>query len=558
MIIVVLKAFTSAKAKFLSSCSIFSKHLQQTPTYINSILITPHTHFKPFKVASLLIATMFLSRVGFRLLKAATSVIGWHAQARLEPFSVPDIEKIPAFRDQDRATSTLPHWMMEQNDANRWSNLWRIPFGDPSRNPLKDFGMFLEECNRPAFLYTSSCNMCSPISQKILSIRPSSLPDLLFQKGVTNSEGSVVPDRTPNTESGESTSTSIEDTPMIPHAVHLMALAEKDAIEEAIRREADPRGMISRNSIDTAAIVKYIRKRQRDGMEERRRDQNTMRIEKEDLQHRFDDEKERLHRIIRGQNEVMRARDEQGQQISDDYCEVQFKYKDLLEDNKAKNNRITELEEKAKERLDTYQMVNQSSVEALKRADRQMEYRIDRIKIKYEQELGGICAWNQELQDRLNIARRLQPVILLHRAQVGTVCEMHEKLLQLKKSKMDELAVKEKENEELRIRNDLQQEEINDLKDVATADGKVLRETATLLSNTRKALSEAEGRIMSHQREEKTLNKWGREWENRYRAKDEACTSLKVQMNILKADQHKELIRAKAQNGILQKCNGFL
>lgn len=391
-----------------------------------------------------------------------------------------------------------------------------------------------------------------------MSLRPLSLIDLLLLKSVTNSVVFVAPDRTPSTESGEGISTSTEGTLMVPHAVHLMALAEKDAIEEAIRREADPRGMISRNSIDTAGLVKYIRKRQRDGMEERRRDQNTMRIEKEDLQHRFDDEKERLHRIIRGQNEAMRARDEQGQQISDDYCELQFQYKDLLKDNKAKNNRITELEEKAKEMLDTYQMVNQSSVEALKRADRQMEYRIDRIKIKYQQELGGIRAWNQELQDRLNIARRLQPVILLHRAQVGTVCEMHEKLLQLKKSKTDELAVKEKENEELRIRNDLQQEEINDLKDVATADGKVIRETATLLSNTRKALSEAEGKIMSHQREEKTLNKWGRVWENRYRATDEACTLLKSQINILKADQRMELIRAEAQNKYLQTSNGFL
>lgn len=140
-------------------------HLQQTPTYISSILITQNTHFKPFKVASLLIATMFLPRVGFRLLKA---VIGWPARARLEPFSVPDIEQIPAFRDQDRATSTLPHWMMEQNDANRWSNLWRIPFGDPSRNPLKDFGMFLEECNRSAFLYTSSCMMCHNKSKDLV------------------------------------------------------------------------------------------------------------------------------------------------------------------------------------------------------------------------------------------------------------------------------------------------------------------------------------------------------------------------------------------------------
>lgn len=45
---------------------------------------------------------------------------------------------------------------------------------------------------------------------------------------------------------------------MIPHATHLKALADKDAIEEAIRREADPRGMISRDTIDTAGLVKYL------------------------------------------------------------------------------------------------------------------------------------------------------------------------------------------------------------------------------------------------------------------------------------------------------------
>ena len=335
----------------------------------------------------------------------------------------------------------------------------------------------------------------------------------------------------------------------------MVPLADMDAMEEAIRREADPRGMFSRHTIDTAGLVKFIRKRYKDSMEEHQREKNDMRV---DLQHDFENEKERLYSIIRGQNEAMQSRDEQGQQISDDYCELQSKYKDLLEDNKAKDNRIADLEEEVKKSFDTCQIVTKGSVEALKRAHGQMEYRITGIRAKYHQELNEIRGWNNVLQDRLKIARRLQPVILLHRAQVGTVCEMHEKLVQLKKSKTEELAAKEKEKDGLRTQRDLKQREIDDLKKAAEADEKCLRETAALLSETRKNLSEAEVEIGSHQREIRTLNKWGKAWENRYRAEEKNCVALKSQMNTLKADQRMELIRAQAENEGLRTRTQYL
>ena len=327
----------------------------------------------------------------------------------------------------------------------------------------------------------------------------------------------------------------------------MVPLADMDAMEDAIRREADPRGMFSRHTIDTAGLVKFIRKRYKDSQEEHRREKDDMRVKREELKQKSEDEKEDLYRIIRDLKEEMQSRDEQGKQTRDDYRELQIKYKDMHEDNKAKDNRITDLAKEVKATFDTCQKVTTGSVKALKTAHGQMEHRIICIQTKHRQELNEMRGWNNGLQDRLKIARRLQPVITFHRAQVGTVCEMHEKLVQLKKSKTEELATKEKEKDKLRTQRDLKQREIDDLKEAAGADGKFLRETAALLSETRKDLSEAKGKIGSHERDVKTLNKWGRRWEDRYRAEEEECIALKSQMNVLKADQRMELIRAKAE-----------
>lgn len=332
----------------------------------------------------------------------------------------------------------------------------------------------------------------------------------------------------------------------------MVPLVPKNAMEEAIRLEADPKGLYSRDLIDTAGLVKNIRKRHRDAIEEHRKDKDVMRIEKENLQHRFDDEKERLCGIIRGQNEALKSRNEQRQQICDNNCELQFKHQDLLDDNKAKDSRIIELKEKVEATIETCNRVTQGSVVSLKIADKQMEHRITRIKIKHQEELAEIRGWNSTLQERMKIARRLQPVIVLHRDQVGTVCKLHESLVQMKIAKTEELAAKENENEELRARNDRQEREIRDLKIVAKADGKVLEKTDKLLSDTRKALSEAKGKIENHQREVTTLNQWGKVWEKGYRSKDKEYTKLESEMNTLRANQRMELIRAEAKNEGLQ------
>lgn len=321
---------------------------------------------------------------------------------------------------------------------------------------------------------------------------------------------------------------------MIPYATHLKALADRDAIEEAIRREADPRGMISRGTVNTADIVKYIRKRHRDSMDEHRREKNAMRM-------KFDDEKQRLYRIIRGQNEAMESRDE-------DYCNLRNTQNDLLEEKRAKDKRIEELKEKVETTTDTCTRVTQGSVESLKIAHMQMEHRIVRIKSKHGKELAEVRGWNNTLQERLNIARRLQPVVILHRAQVGTVCEMHDKLVQLKKSKMEELATMNKEKDDLRTRINNQEREIRDLKIVAEADREFLDKTATTLSDKRKALTKAEAEIKSHQREVETLDRYGKAWEDAYHAKEKEYVTLKSEMNTLKAGQRMELIRVKAES----------
>lgn len=138
---------------------------------------------------------------------------------------------------------------------------------------------------------------------------------------------------------------------MVTRAAHLKALADKDAIENAIRHEADPGDVYSRGTIDTAGLVKYIRKRHRDCIEEVRRKKNDMRIEREDLKHRFEDERELWCHIISGQNEAMRSRDEQERQVYIDYFELKIKHEELLEDNKAKEGRITEMKEEIDEKL---------------------------------------------------------------------------------------------------------------------------------------------------------------------------------------------------------------
>ncbi len=67
-----------------------------------------------------------------------------------------------------------------------------------------------------------------------------------------------------NTESNKDSSASTEEAQIVPLAIYKKALAEKDAVEEAIRQEADPDGNFSRYTLDTAGLVRWIEKGHRD------------------------------------------------------------------------------------------------------------------------------------------------------------------------------------------------------------------------------------------------------------------------------------------------------
>lgn len=61
----------------------------------------------------------------------------------------------------------------------------------------------------------------------------------------------------------------------------------------------------------------------------------------------------------------MQPREEQQQQVCDDYSELQFKYIDFLEESAAKVNSMTELKEEVKATIVTCNRVTRGSVEAL-------------------------------------------------------------------------------------------------------------------------------------------------------------------------------------------------
>ena len=338
---------------------------------------------------------------------------------------------------------------------------------------------------------------------------------------------------------------------MVTRAANLQALAEKDAIEIAIRHEADPGNLYSRGTIDTAGLVKRIKRRHEKCFETLQKRQNEMRKEKEDLRHEFNDEKERLCFIIRRQNAAMRSRDEEEQQTRKDYLDLQPRYKQLLEENNA-------LKEEIEDKVQTCKAISKGSVDALTLADRRSEFRIARIERKCRAEVAEIRACNVEIQKRLDIARRLQPVILIHRAQVGTVCEMNEKLVQFKKTKVEELAAKDTEIKELQDQARHQEREIRDLKITAQTDGEILKKTNNLLSETRTSLSRFESKIGNHDRQVKGLENSRTAWEKAYESEHNKNTALRSEMRKLEQDQSTQLILAQADNANLQIWNEHL
>ena len=363
---------------------------------------------------------------------------------------------------------------------------------------------------------------------------------------------SVAQDQARNIEIVNSASASTAEIRTVSLVTHKKVMVEKDAIEAAIRHQADPEGRYSRSLIDTAGLVQNIRKRHRDAIKENLRERNAMKVERKDLQHKSDDEKDNLrHEIRRLKNEIQSS-DDQYQESRNDFDALQLRYNDLLADKKAGDDRITKLEKQAKTMRQTCETVTNGSVEALKLADRRMKYRITCIEKKHQEELNELRGWNVTIQDRLKIARRLQPVLIFHRSQVGTVSEMHRKLVNMKKEKKEELSAKEDEIKDLGSKIHHHEREIRDLKVAAKAGGEDLKENGRLLHDTRKALRKADGKIETHQSEVRRLNQWGKAWENGYRAKIRDITSLKIEMNNLRASQRNELITAQAEEEKLQ------
>ena len=75
-----------------------------------------------------------------RLFPGVQSAIGLPTYVKVAPFSVPDIMKIPAIREKDRATSTSPHFMEDHNDIVSFSCARDLHFGDYTYNTPNDFG----------------------------------------------------------------------------------------------------------------------------------------------------------------------------------------------------------------------------------------------------------------------------------------------------------------------------------------------------------------------------------------------------------------------------------
>ena len=343
----------------------------------------------------------------------------------------------------------------------------------------------------------------------------------------------IARDQAQKAESSTGPSTSDERVSTISLASHEKAIADKDAVEAAIRNEADPRGLYSRDLIDTAGLVKNIRKRHRDSLEEIQRVRDAMQTEKDEMESKCEDEKYCLNLIILEQSEKI----EQDQQMREDYDEIQSKYSDLLANNEDKTTRIRDLKEQ---------------VEDLKKANRRVEDGVSRIQKEHKEKLEELRGSNVTLQDRLNIAERLQSDLLFHKSQVGTVNEMHQKLVLLKQAKKDELSVKEDKIKELDTTISQHEKDIQYLKITADVDKEELKKTTEVLRETREALRKAEGNMGSHQEEVRKLNWRVKVWDDRYRAKSQQHRKLELDMDALRGAQRNELIEAQAKNEVLQ------
>ena len=289
-----------------------------------------------------------------------------------------------------------------------------------------------------------------------------------------------------------------------------------------------------------------------------------MEVEREEIKHKNDDEKERLKRIIQLRIDAVRMADERVQQAADDSFALRSKYDDLLKETQAKDVLIAEMKETLDVNVENHERSIRSSERTLTTVRRQTELRITRMENAHRKEVEEFGERNKELHDQLDKNSGLTPVTVLHEAQVDNVSEMHEKLFQIQKEKKEELSAKEKENENLRTCNGQQERKIRDLEAEANAGRGLLEKTANVLRETQKALHEAEKTIKSHERDNRSLTRCEKWWKDSYHRKDNECVTLKSRMETLKANQRMELIKAENRNKslldneVLQEINDKL
>ena len=293
--------------------------------------------------------------------------------------------------------------------------------------------------------------------------------------------------------------------------------------------------------------MKNIRKRHRDALEENKI-----------LQHRFEDEKDLLYRIIGGQNEANQLRHVQDQQTREDFEELQTKYNDLRTDNEAKVNRIAELEAQVGKLKQKCKTVKDDSVEAVVEAARQTEHRITCIDEKHGEEMDALRTRNNELQDRLKVAENKQPVHIFHTAQVGTVCNLLERLRQAKEVKKEEVLAKDEAIKELGAKVDQHQQAARVLKAAAKTDRKKLQETANMLSETKDSLQKAEARIRAYGHEVEGLNHLLTWWKSKSQGYWQQVSDLKDEVFNLQTAQRNELYQVQAKNEGLSASNEWL
>ena len=138
------------------------------------------------------------------------------------------------------------------------------------------------------------------------------------------------------------------------------------------------------------------------------------------------------------------------------------------------------------------------------------------------------------------------------------MCEVFEKVCQVKEVKKEEVLAKDDKIKELGGKADQYEQEIRVLKAVADTDSETLQQTANLLSETQTSLRDSEDRIRSHQGEVRRLKHRLTVWEGDYSANSKETWDLKMKLFTLRVAQRTELVEVEARNEGLQASNDWL